>query len=95
MHHTIHRHTLTGAQAQDIPNNNLFNGALHKFSRPAHLRGFHAQTQKTLNGLSRAPFGAIFEITAKKDQDHNQARRFIIYARNPFGQNLRQKGGDE
>ena len=84
MHHAIHRHALTGAQTQDIPYNNVFNRSFHKLPSPAQLRSFHAQAQKTLNGPSRAPFGAVFKIAPEQDQDDNQTRRFIVNARNPL-----------
>ena len=41
MHHAIHGHALTGAQTENIPHDNLFNGTVHKFPRPPHQRGLH------------------------------------------------------
>ena len=95
MHHAIHCHALSGAQAQEITDQNFFDGTFNKRLGPPHLRGLHAQAQKILNCLSRAPFGAVLEIATKEDQDHNHARRFVIHARTPLRQDLRQKRSDE
>ena len=59
MHHAIHCHALSGAQAQEITNHNFFDGTVNKRLGPQHLCSLHAQAQKTLNRHSRAPFGAV------------------------------------